>query len=380
MTGTPGSHLRIGLLIRSLTVGGAERQLVSLAVGLREAGQDVTVFVYYRSGSFLEDALARAQVPLVDLGKGGRWDAGFLGRLISAVRRADLDVVYSFLPTSNVLAALLWGGRARPALVWGVRGAMGRESGREWLGDLIVRTQDIVVPRAAAVIANSMPAIEGCKRRGWPARRLHMVANGLDVDAFRFDADARARVRAAWGVQAGCRIIGAAGRIDPVKDLESLLDAFARLAGESPALRLVVAGEGRHDYLAQLHDMARSLGIADRVLWLGLVADMRGFYSAIDLLCLPSRSEGCSNVVAESLACGTPVVATRVGDNPVYVLDQNMLATSGNRDELATALRYGLDRAGEEDRQVLREQILGQLAVSVLVDKTLSVLRIATAT
>lgn len=375
----PVQKLRIGMLIRSLTVGGAERQLVKLAIGLRAAGQEVTVLVYYRAGSFLEDELVRAGVPLVDLRKAGRWDVpGFVRRLRGVVRQARLDVVYSFLPTSNVLAAILWGGRGTPAVIWGVRGAIDGKSDREWLGTLAIRAQDAIAWRASAIVVNSLDAVDGCKRRGWPATRLHVVANGLDPDEFRFDVAGREELRAAWGLGNECLVIGVAGRIDPVKDIGTLLEAFVRLAAEMPNLHLVIAGEGRQEYLQVLRERIRESGLEARVRWLGLVREMRGFYSAIDLLCLPSRSEGCSNVLAEALACGTAVVATRVGDNAVYVQDPAMLSGAGSPGELTKALRHALAGSRRPDRDQLRRQILEQLATSVMVDRTMAVLRGAT--
>jgi glycosyltransferase involved in cell wall biosynthesis len=104
---------------------------------------------------------------------------------------------------------------------------------------------------------------------------------------------------------------------------------------------------------------------------------MAGFYSAIDLLCLPSLSESCSNVVAEALARGTPVVATRVGDNPVLVPDGSWLAEAGNPVDLARVLRLVLASGVGTDREVLRRGILHQLELSAMIQRTVAILRAA---
>src|SRR5438045_1234537 len=97
--------MRILLLIRSLDVGGAEGQMVLLAGGLRRAGHSVVIAVLY-SGGALEEALRRTDVPIVSLDKRGRYDfAGVTSRLIRAVRREGIEVVYSALTAANVLAA-----------------------------------------------------------------------------------------------------------------------------------------------------------------------------------------------------------------------------------------------------------------------------------
>ncbi len=369
--------MRIGLLIRALTVGGAERQLVGLARALRAEGLGVSVLVLYRAGNFLEEELAAAGVPLVHLRKRGRWDIpGFFGRLRSAARELELDVVYSFLPTANVLAAILWGdgGSRGPAVVWGVRGADAVGAGHDWLGRALVRAQDFLAGRADAVIANSGPGIDACRARGWPPGQLHLVPNGLDGTVFDFDATARERLRKDWGVAEGQPVIGTAGRLDPVKGLEDFLPAVARVLVVQPAARAVVAGDGAPGYAATLRAQAEGLGLAAALRWLGPVRDMAAFYSAVDLVCVPSRSEGCSNVVAEALACGTPVVATRVGDNALYLEDASRLAEPADPGALADAMLCALAPPAPESRAARRRIILDQLAVPRLVRQTITVL------
>lgn len=374
----PGSCLRLGLLIRALTLGGAERQLVNLAVGMRRAGHDVQVLVFYREGTALEAEVEAAGIPLVDLRKRGRWDLpAFLGRLRSAVRASELDVIYSFLPTANVLAALVWGGSDSPAVVWGIRGTDAWRDSNDWLGRGLVIAEQRLKQRAIAMIANSTTGIEKCRALGWPSARLHLVPNGLDPDAFRFDPRARDVMRNAWGKSPTERLIGVAGRLDPVKGLEVLLSAIKTLSAESPALRVIVAGEGSSTYTSFLRHQVRELGLEAQVLWLGRIENMAGFYSAIDLLCLPSLSEGCSNVVGEALACGTPVVATRVGDNALLIPDASWLAEAGNPVDLARVLRHVLVSSGGTCREVLRRDILNHLDLSTLIQRTVAILRSA---
>ncbi len=370
--------LRIGLLIRALTVGGAERQLVNVAVELQRLGHVVHVLVFYRAGTSLEATLASAGVPLVDLRKRGRWDLpAFLLRLRRVVRTMDLDAVYSFLPTANVLAATVWGGAKRPAVVWGVRGTDAFRASNDWLGGALVIAERRFARRPAAIIANSTSAITSCERRGWPTGTMYLVPNGLDPEAFCFQPQRRDALRAGWGVACAQRLIGVAGRLDPVKGLEVLLNALPSLGPEAAAVRLLVAGEGSSKYEAALRKQAQALGLGERVVWLGRVDDMAGFYSAIDILCLPSLSEGCSNVVAEALACGTPVVATRVGDNHLLVPDASWLVEAGNSTDLARVLSRVLGSGGGTDREVLRHGILQRLALSGMAKSTAAILQAA---
>jgi hypothetical protein len=113
--------LAVVLLIRSLALGGAQRQLVQLARGLKERGHRVTVGIFYSGGPLVAE-LEQAEVPVTKLGKGGRWNnLGFLLRLRRMIAALRPDVVYSFVGSANIFAAL-----ARPfvpdtKLVWSVR-------------------------------------------------------------------------------------------------------------------------------------------------------------------------------------------------------------------------------------------------------------------
>jgi glycosyltransferase involved in cell wall biosynthesis len=347
-------------------------------VELQRLGHVVHVLVFYRAGTSLEAALAKAGVPLVDLRKSGRWDLpAFLLRLRRAVRASDLDVIYSFLPTANVLAATVWGGAKRPAVVWGVRGTDVFRASNDWLGSALVVAERRLATRPTAIIANSTSAMTGCEIRGWPTTSLHLVPNGLDPEVFRFQPQRRDQLRREWNTGLKERLVGVAGRLDPVKGLEVLLKALQALGNESGNVRLLVAGEGSVAYEASLRQQALALGLGARVVWLGRVHDMAGFYSAIDVLCSPSLSEGCSNVVAESLACGTPVVATRVGDNHLLVPDPASLVDAGNSLELGRVLCRVLASIGGSDREVLRHGILGRLTLSAMATSTAAILQAA---
>ncbi len=113
--------MRIAFVIRSLGIGGAERQLTVLAVALAERGHAVEVIAYYGGGARHEE-FDRAGVRVVSLDERGRWDlAGPLIRLRRAIRDFRPEVVHGYLPDGNLLALLSGRLLYRAAVVWGVR-------------------------------------------------------------------------------------------------------------------------------------------------------------------------------------------------------------------------------------------------------------------
>jgi glycosyltransferase involved in cell wall biosynthesis len=102
-------------------------------------------------------------------------------------------------------------------------------------------------------------------------------------------------------------------RIDPKKNLESLLRAFALIAPDDPGVTLTIAGDGDPGYLAALRSLACALAIADRVDWLGYVegAKKAAAFAAADAFVLPSYSENFGIAVVEALAAGLPCIVSR---------------------------------------------------------------------
>ncbi len=230
------------LFIRSLDVGGAERQLVALAKGLHSRGVPLRVLTFYPGGALLPELLA-AGVPVEDLGKRSRWDVvPFLWRLYRRLRALRPKVLYSWLTTANTLAAVV-GRLARvPRIVWGVR-ASNVDFGRyDWLTRV-----DFFITRLAARLANRIVCNSEAGRafhvaQGYPDERITVIENGIDTERFRFDPAGRKRLRAEWGVSDHEFLIGLVARLDPMKDHETFLRAAALLAKKREDVRFVCVG------------------------------------------------------------------------------------------------------------------------------------------
>jgi D-inositol-3-phosphate glycosyltransferase len=146
-----------------------------------------------------------------------------------------------------------------------------------------------------------------------PARTA-VVPCGVDFDLFRPLDRAAARRRIGAGGEE--RIVLYVGRLAAEKGLDRLLRAVARLKHVADLRLIVVGGDGERDAaVRQMKEMSGACGIADRVAFRGRVEqkELPWYYSAADLLALPSSYESFGMVALEALACGTPVAATRVG-------------------------------------------------------------------
>jgi glycosyltransferase involved in cell wall biosynthesis len=368
--------LRIGFLVRALTVGGAERQLLAAARGLRDAGHDVRILVFYDEETPLLAQALEAGLPIVKVGKAGRWDLiGFVRRMLRHIQTEQIDVVYSFLPSANVVAAVAAAMGSRAAVVWSIRSSDGTVSDGDWLARAIVAIERRLACFADAIIVNSMAGLRYQRARGIRAHRIHLVRNGVDLGRFRASRQARERLRAEWHIARDEMLVVLAGRHDPVKGIETFLRAVSAIDA-----RIAIVGEPSGGYTPRLAALASELGIADRVLWAGPRGDMEAVFNAADVVCSSSLfGEGTPNVLIEALACGAVVVGTAVGDVPEIVGDPERLAAPGSVPGLSKAIFRGLALGRQAPESGAADEVLRRYDMRNMILATERVLAAAVA-
>lgn len=156
--------------------------------------------------------------------------------------------------------------------------------------------------------------------RNWniDSARLHMMRNGVDLHRFR--PMQRAEARAELGLKEGPLLLCVGGLLE-LKGQHLVIDALAAISAVYPQVRLAIVGHGPEHL--RLEQRANARGVRDRVIFAGAVPNetLAQWYGAADMLVLASSREGWANVLLEAMACGTPVVATRVGANAEVVTD-----------------------------------------------------------
>jgi glycosyltransferase involved in cell wall biosynthesis len=364
-----GEPMKICFLIRELTHGGAERQLVALAKGLRARGHDVTVVVYYYySGEPLENELLEAGVRIRSLQKRGRWDmVAFLFQLGRVMREERPEILHSYL--TDLVTVILKPWFPSTKIVWGIR-----SSNMDLrLCDRLTRVSCKLTFRlsrfADAVIANSRAGRDYHVAQGYSKAKVVVIPNGIDTQRFRPDPEARRHVRSEWGIQDNEQVIGIVGWLRPMKDHPTFLHAASLLAQKRNHLRFVCVGAGAPEYRDSLHRLTRSLKLTDHVIWPGGRSDMPAVFNALDLLVSSSITEGFSNVIAEAMACGVPCVATDVGDSAWLMGNMGEVVPPHEPVALANAMGKLLARRPRTAIEI-RQRIVEQFSVEKLVADT----------
>jgi len=361
----------IFLLVRSLDAGGAERQLVQLAIGLKERGYVVRVGVFYKQGPLLAELESR-DIPVVDLGKKGRWDLlGFLFRVRHAIADAKPEIVYSFLGGANLVAAAARMLGPKFKLVWSIRASDIDLKQYEWTRPISYRAECLLSDRVDLIIANSFAGRTHAISKGFSHRRLEVVSNGIDTKRFHPDSLLRRRQRQQWGLSDSDVAIGVLARLDPVKGHGIFLTAAARVAQELPNCRFLCIGEGPEK--ERLQQLADDLDISNRVEFLGPSNDPVSVLNGLDIYCSSSASEGFSNSVGEAMACSIPCVVTDVGDSARIVGDTGFIVPRADPAALADALIL-VARRELDIGFAARQRILENFGTRQMVERTAELL------
>jgi glycosyltransferase involved in cell wall biosynthesis len=370
---TQGTQPRLILLVRSLGRGGAERQLVALAKGLRSS-VDVRVLTFYPDGVFAGELL-RNGIAVYSMDKKGRWDLpGFWLRLSATVNHLRPEIVYSFLPVPNIVASALRLRRPDLRLAWGVRASDMDLAPYGLIPRSIFAASRVAARAADVIIANSHAGRSYHIACGYPADRVVVIPNGIDTESFKPDATARHRMRARLGVADGEPLVGLVARLDPVKGHELFLQTAARLRSQRSNLRFLCVGDGDIEYRQKLMAQCRSIGLGDKVTWLGDTHDMPGVYNALDVLCSSSQSEGFSNVIAEAMATGIRCAATPAGDAAAVIGDCGVVSAGHQVEMLEQAVCDALAMNPESVATRARDRITRLFSVSAMVRQTHDVL------
>lgn len=332
----------VALLVRDIdALGGMERQAGRLARGLVQAGVQVTTITCTAPG-------------LTRLPERGRW---------TDVRDGARLYRLPLLAYEAATAALLWRHREEWGVIYAVQlmmGAIGARLGRLLDAPVVVKLACGGPWGDMACLAALPPAereevradLAGCdlvclsaeieaEARGMGFTRVHRLPNGVETAAI----DAARPVRPAGDVPT----VLFAGRLDRQKGVDLLIHAFAEVARAVPFVRLVLAGEGPEG--RELSNLARRVGVADRVDLLGRRDDVWGLLKGATVCALPTRAEGMSNTLLEALAAGCPVVATDIAPNAeVLAGGAGVLVPTDDPGALAHALKVLLERPDERAR------------------------------
>jgi glycosyltransferase involved in cell wall biosynthesis len=326
---TRARPLRLLLVVDSLEVGGAERHVVDLAMALHRKGHEVEVACSVSGG--LSEPLEAAGVPVWPLARRlvkRRVSVAYARGIRRLLRERRFDLVHAHIFASAVAAAIATLGKEAPLVIT-------EHTEASWQTWRTRRVSRWAHRRAKRVIAVSTPIERRLiERDGVPPHLVTRIPNAV-IPAPDEPPDPAGALPDAW-VEGP--LVGVVARLQPEKGVANFLKAAARVSEISPRARFLVVGDG--PLREELLNLVEHLGISERVRFLGYRTDSRALMGLMDLLVVPSLTEGSPLIVLEAMAAGVPVVASAVGGIPDQVRHgrEGILVPPDDPDALGDAL------------------------------------------
>ncbi|MFZ3207953.1 MAG: glycosyltransferase [Geobacteraceae bacterium] len=332
-------------VILSMVVGGAETLVYNMVRHSTFEGNRPVICCLKSLGD-LGEKLKEEGFSVYNHSSGAGTDWSLIGWIRDIIRSEKIEVVHAHQYPAffyAVPAAFLAG---RTKVVYTEHGRLypdERHLKHYLLNPLLALAVDHIVSISAST-AKAMADIDNL-----PFNRIRVIHNGVDFSRMNPTVDL-AEKRRELGIGATCRIVGAAARIEEIKNIPMMLRAFEQVQKVLPDTCLMIAGEGSQ--MQNLKALAIELGINDCVKFIGLRFDMPEIYRLMDIFLLTSFTEGISVTLLESMASGVPGVVTDVGGNSEVVIDKitGYLVPLGDEVQLAERIMGLLSDSSRADQ------------------------------
>ncbi len=335
--------MKIMHVISGLGNGGAEAVLYRLTVADQQSGNLHHVVSLTDRGVY-GDRLEQAGVYVntMDMPRGKVSGKGLL-RLYKLIRLERPDVVQTWMYHADLIGGMVSRFAGIEAIAWGIRHAN--------LDPNQNKRKTILVARMCAVLSRWIPKkIISCsaeatrihRELGYRPSKFIEIPNGYDMEKFKPDAEKRASLRYELGIEKNAFVVGMVARFDPLKDHQNLFFALGALKQSGHKFVCLLVGDGLNSGNSRLMGKLKDAEITAHVQLLGQRNDIAAVMNALDVHILSSSGESFPNVLAEAMACGTPCVATNVGDAALIVGDNGWMAAPADSGALAAGIRKAI--------------------------------------
>lgn len=378
--------MKILRVIARLNVGGPARHVVLLDRGLRGRGHDTRLV----HGSLapgeasLEHLAVESGLPTTKIRELGRRvspvsDLRAFAQLLRLVFREAPDVIHTHTAKAGTLGRLAAGmfnitrpRRRRCLVVHTFHGHVLTGYFRPTT-NIAIRLAERTLARMTDRVVTISPAQRDDivnRFRVAVASRTTMIPLGLDLAALaRLDA-AAPQLRGQLGIPERAPVIGYVGRFVPIKDLATLIGAFAQVVQHVPDAVLLMVGDG--PVRSELESLVATLSLQRQVHFLGWIEELAPLYATIDICALASLNEGTPVALIEAMAAAKAVVATRVGGIADVVEHERtgLLVPPGDPEALADAIARLAADPGERCRMGAagRQAVVARFSHERLVD------------
>ncbi len=370
--------MRIVHVITGLGQGGAEGVLYRLTEATQRSLQH-TVISLTDKGIYGDRMRALGiRIETLDMPR-GRITCSGLKKLLLLMRELQPSVVQTWMYHADLIGGLVARWAGVKTIVWGIRNSTLDAKNSSLSSRIVARLCARLSPLIpAAIVSCSESAAILHIQKGYEARKIFVIPNGYNLDRFLPNSTLRSMMRDSLNIDETLFLIGSVARWDPQKDHKTLLHAISMLIEHNPHVRCVLIGKGMDRDNHLLLQMINQLHISDHVILLGPRDDIPAIMNAVDLNVVSSLyGEAFPNVIAEAMACGTPCVATDIGDASLIIGNDGWIVPVANpvalADAIVKAIRFLSDTQAADLKRRCRERIVLSFSMERMVNKYMAI-------
>ncbi len=334
--------IRVLHIITGLGTGGAERMLTKLLSSMDQSRFELVVFSLSGRGS-MASKIEEAGVEVYHFNfSKKKLNILALFRLIKFARAFNPDMIQGWMYHANALALIIkLLMRKKTKIFWNIRYTPGQLSDEKWLTAKIIRLSARFSSRPQAVIYNARRSVARHKQLGYAQNNVAVIANGFDIEQFKPLEDSRSRVCAQLNLSKQSLLIGHVARYHPMKDHQTFIKAASLLKKRLPEVCFILLGGKVDNANQELQTMIVEHALQDCIYLMGERQNLPHWFSSFDVAVLSSAwGEGFPNVLGEAMACGTPCVATDVGDSALIVNKTGRIVGPSHPEALSDAIYH----------------------------------------
>lgn len=344
--------IRIAHVITGLDIGGAENMLLNMLKTYDvERYTPVVVSLTGRGklyGAFTELGI---EVSCFDFKQKNPFMEFF--RMLMFLKRSRIDILQTWLYHGDFFGGIA-GKMLNIPVIWGIHNSYLDKNSRStsFIRKLNARLSYCIPSK---IVSCSNFAAELHRRIGY-ADKMTVIPNGFDIQRFSPSAEKRESFRRRYGLGESV-VLGMVARYDPLKDFENFFAALGKAIKNRPDIKAIICGREVTDENMEIMAQIQRNRLENNVYLLGEQKDISEAMNGIDYLVLSSKSEAFPMVLGEAMACGTPCIATDVGDACCIVGDTGICVPKENPDLLA----QGIEKAISWDKaKYARQALLAQ--------------------
>lgn len=361
-------------IITGLNNGGAEGVLYRLVTHDKNNEHEViSLMAEGKYGSLLTDK--GISVHYLNMSQ-GKPSVKSIVQLYKLIKTAKPDIVQTWMYHADLIGGIVAKTLGIKKVFWNIRHSTFNPSFTKAstikVAKLCAKLSGII---PSTIISCSQVAIQPHINLGYKANKFAVIGNGYDLDLFKIDNDAKLRIRKELNL-ADKPILGMVGRYDPQKNHKGLIQSLQRVVNQGYDFHLLLVGKRLDLENQELLDLIKNYNLQDKVHLLGQRKDIPSIMNALDIHILSSSyGEGFPNVIAEAMACGTPCIATDVGDADIIINNYGIVVNPSDNKELADSiiklieLKNSNPNEWEELCNNASQYIRNNFSINIMVDK-----------